>query len=176
MMVTVYAQELPSTDDSVVQQVFGLVIASVGLASFALVIALVEQVHTCQYWGAPGSQISQLAGCWVSTAVLLHTFQMCTHLHLAAACSRAQALKRLVPAAPRCSAGALSEHACLKTGAQSAIAERSCVLQLVLQILDTNVRQGSTVYEKDHLLVLGWLANRKDEEVVWKVLSQVCTA
>ena len=47
------------------------------------------------------------------------------------------------------------------------------VLQLVLQVLDENVKQGSNVYEKGHLLILGWLANRKDEEIVWKVLSQV---
>ena len=39
----VFAQELPERGDSLVQQLFGLAVAGVGLASFALVIALVEQ-------------------------------------------------------------------------------------------------------------------------------------
>ena len=45
-------------------------------------------------------------------------------------------------------------------------------VQLVLQILDANVKEGSAVYEEGHVLVLGWVANRKDEEVIWKILSQ----
>ena len=46
-------------------------------------------------------------------------------------------------------------------------------MQLVLQILDANVKQGSAVHEQGHVLVLGWVSNRKDEEVIWKILSQV---
>ena len=49
----------------------------------------------------------------------------------------------------------------------------SHLLQLVLQVLDENVKEGSTVYEKGHLLILGWLDNRKAEETIWKILSQV---
>ena len=49
-------------------------------------------------------------------------------------------------------------------------------MQLVLQILDANVKQGSAVHERGHVLVLGWVANRKDEEVIWKILSQVPAA
>lgn len=45
-------------------------------------------------------------------------------------------------------------------------------LQLVLAILDANVKEGSAVHEKGHVLVLGWVVNRKDEEVIWKILSQ----
>ena len=42
----------------------------------------------------------------------------------------------------------------------------------MLQILDANVKEGSAVHEEGHVLVLGWVANRKDEEVIWKILSQ----
>ena len=44
--------------------------------------------------------------------------------------------------------------------------------QLVLEVLEGNVRRGSSIYEKDHVLVLGWCDNRRDEEVMWKILSQ----
>lgn len=46
-------------------------------------------------------------------------------------------------------------------------------VQLVLEVLERNVRQGSNVYETGHILVLGWVDNRSDEEVMWKILSQV---
>ena len=64
---------------------------------------------------------------------------------------------------------------CLQTQASTSL----CLLltwgwgvQLVLQILDANVKEGSAVHEEGHVLVLGWVANRKDEEVIWKILSQ----
>lgn len=43
----------------------------------------------------------------------------------------------------------------------------------MLQNLESNVRMGSRVFEQDHILVLGWCENQRDEEVMWKVLSQV---
>ena len=46
-------------------------------------------------------------------------------------------------------------------------------MQLVLEVLEDNVKRGSDVYEKGHILVLGWVDNRRDEEVMWKILSQV---
>ena len=49
MLAIVYAQDLPGRDDSAVQQAFGVAVASVGLASFALVIALVEQARPAQW-------------------------------------------------------------------------------------------------------------------------------
>ena len=45
----VFAQELPERGDTLVQQLFGLAVAGVGLASFALVIALVEQASNLQW-------------------------------------------------------------------------------------------------------------------------------
>ncbi|KAK9800761.1 hypothetical protein WJX73_008207 [Symbiochloris irregularis] len=48
--------------------------------------------------------------------------------------------------------------------------------QLVLEVLEDRVKKGSAVYEKGHVLVLGWASNRRDEEVMWKILSQVCLA
>ena len=32
---------------------------------------------------------------------------------------------------------------------------------------------GSPVFEKGHVVILGWLENQRDEEVLWKLLSQV---
>lgn len=44
---------------------------------------------------------------------------------------------------------------------------------LCVQNLEDNVRTGSAVFEEDHFLVLGWCNNQRDEEVIWKILSQV---
>ena len=46
-------------------------------------------------------------------------------------------------------------------------------MQLVLEVLEDRVKKGSSVYEKGHFLVLGWVNNRRDEEVMFKILSQV---
>lgn len=90
IMIIVFGQQLPDADAGLAAQLFGVAAASTGLASFALVLALVEQI--------------------------------------------------------------------------------------VLQVIESNVKRGSSVYEQDHILVLAWADNRKDLEVVWKVLSQVCLA
>ena len=88
VLVVVFGQELPDAASSAALQLFSLIVAAVGFASFALVLALVEQV--------------------------------------------------------------------------------------VLQVLDTNVRQGGPVYEEGHILVLSLADNQRDQEVIWKILSQVC--
>ena len=44
ILVVVLGQELPDEAADTAQQIFGLVVAAVGLAAFALVLALVEQV------------------------------------------------------------------------------------------------------------------------------------
>ena len=88
VLVVVFGQELPDAASSAALQLFSLIVAAVGFASFALVLALVEQV--------------------------------------------------------------------------------------VLQVLDTNVRQGGPVYEDGHILVLSLADNQRDQEVIWKILSQVC--
>ncbi|KAK9810370.1 hypothetical protein WJX72_009592 [[Myrmecia] bisecta] len=90
VLIIVFAQDLPDSAASFAQQVFALIVVTGGLAAFALVLALVEQV--------------------------------------------------------------------------------------VLEVVESNVKRGSRVYEKDHVLVLGWCNNQQDLEVVWKVLAQVCLA
>ena len=85
--MVVFGQELPDAAASSAIQAFSLIVAAIGLASFALVLALVEQV--------------------------------------------------------------------------------------VLQVLDANVRQGGTVFEDGHILVLSLADNQRDQEVIWKILSQV---
>ena len=40
-------------------------------------------------------------------------------------------------------------------------------------MLQANVQRGSRVYERGHLLVLAWAEAQRDQEVIWKVLSQV---
>ena len=44
VLVVVFGQELPDATSSVFEQTFSIVVASVGLGTFALVLALVEQV------------------------------------------------------------------------------------------------------------------------------------
>ena len=44
MLVVVFGQELPDATSNVFEQTFSIVVASVGLGTFALVLALVEQV------------------------------------------------------------------------------------------------------------------------------------
>eukprot|EP00884_Botryococcus_braunii_P018197 jgi/Botrbrau1/5060/Bobra.37_1s0025.1 len=90
ILVIIFGQELPDAAADVMVQVFSVLVATTGLAIFALVLALVEQV--------------------------------------------------------------------------------------VLEVLDRNVRKGSFVYENGHLLVLAWAENRRDEETVWKILTQACLA
>ena len=46
------------------------------------------------------------------------------------------------------------------------------VEQVVLQVLDANVRQGGKVYETGHTLVLSLADSQRDQEVIWKILSQ----
>ena len=41
------------------------------------------------------------------------------------------------------------------------------------QVLQANVQRGSRVYERGHLLVLAWADAQRDQEVIWKILSQV---
>ena len=38
---------------------------------------------------------------------------------------------------------------------------------------EARVRTGGAVYEEGHTLVLGWCENQRDEETMWKLLSQV---
>ena len=48
----------------------------------------------------------------------------------------------------------------------------SLVEQVVLQVLDTNVRQGGKVYETGHTLILSLADSQRDQEVIWKIISQ----
>jgi hypothetical protein len=47
IMIIVFGQQLPDADAGLPSQLFGVAAASTGLASFALVLALVEQVCQC---------------------------------------------------------------------------------------------------------------------------------
>jgi len=49
-----------------------------------------------------------------------------------------------------------------------------CSLQVVLELLETNVNRGSAVYEVGHILVLGYCRSQRDLEAVWKLLQQLC--
>ncbi|KAK9801967.1 hypothetical protein WJX73_003033 [Symbiochloris irregularis] len=90
VLVVVLGQELPDKAAPIADQTFSLAVAAIGLAAFALVLALVEQV--------------------------------------------------------------------------------------VLEILQRRVSIGSPVYERGHIVILGWMENRRDEEVLWKLLTQLCQA
>ncbi|KAK9843129.1 hypothetical protein WJX74_007389 [Apatococcus lobatus] len=48
--------------------------------------------------------------------------------------------------------------------------------QVILEVVDNKVKRGSPIYEKDHVLVLGWGKNQIDQEMIWKLLSQLCLA
>ena len=45
--------------------------------------------------------------------------------------------------------------------------------QILLEVLEANVQQGTTVFERRHLLVLSQCVAGKDMETLWRVLGQV---
>lgn len=47
VLVVIFGQELPEATASLASQIFGLCVALVGLATFALVLALLQQVRHC---------------------------------------------------------------------------------------------------------------------------------
>ena len=42
-----------------------------------------------------------------------------------------------------------------------------------LQVLDSNVRRGSAVFERGHFLVLAMAGSQRDRDVLWQLLTQV---
>lgn len=48
--------------------------------------------------------------------------------------------------------------------------------QVVLEVLEDNVKRGSPVYETGHVLILGWCKSQRDLETVRKILQQLCLA
>jgi hypothetical protein len=44
---------------------------------------------------------------------------------------------------------------------------------LALQVLDSNVRRGSAVFERGHFLVLAMAGSQRDRDVLWQLLTQV---
>ncbi|GFH27866.1 uncharacterized protein HaLaN_26251 [Haematococcus lacustris] len=50
------------------------------------------------------------------------------------------------------------------------------VEQVVLEVIEENVRRGTRVFEAGHVLVLGWATSQRDLEVVWKTLEQLTHA
>jgi hypothetical protein len=49
VLVVIFGQELPEATASLASQVFGLCVALVGLATFAIVLALLQQVMGCMH-------------------------------------------------------------------------------------------------------------------------------
>lgn len=45
--------------------------------------------------------------------------------------------------------------------------------QIILEVLESNVRQGTKVFERDHVLVLAQCVGGKDMETLWRMLNQV---
>ena len=41
------------------------------------------------------------------------------------------------------------------------------------QVLDSNVRRGSPVFERGHFLVLAMAGSQRDRDVLWQLLTQV---
>jgi len=50
------------------------------------------------------------------------------------------------------------------------------VEQLFMEVLERQVRRGSVVYEKGHMLVLGWGESALSLSAIWKILQQMCQA
>lgn len=50
ILQVIFGQELPDEATSLVQQAFAVGVAAIGLAAFALVLALVEQVRHGLFW------------------------------------------------------------------------------------------------------------------------------
>ena len=44
--------------------------------------------------------------------------------------------------------------------------------QIILEVLESNVRQGTKVFERDHVLVLAQCVGGKDMETLWRMLNQ----
>lgn len=121
-----FGQDLPDATASIFDQTFSLLVASIGLGTFALILALVEQV-VLEVWSRlarrPPSPRQTLVKCLPSAFVHPLSFPFS--------------------------------------------------LSFALQTYERNVRTGSAVLESNHILVLGWCKNQRDEEVIWKLLSQV---
>lgn len=76
ILVVIFGQELPDATASLAAQVFGLCVALLGLATFALVLALLQQVQRCMAGPDFGCLRSPralplvlggfLQGCWAS--------------------------------------------------------------------------------------------------------------
>ena len=45
--------------------------------------------------------------------------------------------------------------------------------QIILEVLESNVRQGTKVFERGHILVLAQCIGGKDMETLWRMLNQV---
>ena len=44
------------------------------------------------------------------------------------------------------------------------------------QVLDSNVRRGSPVFERGHFLVLAMAGSQRDRDVLWQLLTQVTSS
>ena len=146
ILQVIFGQELPDTATSFAQQAFAVSVAAIGLAAFALVLALVEQVRQ-----AP-SQVNtteshghtqQKAWLWLSR---------CNH-------RSGKALSR-ISRQPATEGYALIQQA-QRTRCVRCVADHHCCrcdrglpMQVVLQVVDENVARGSKVFETGHVRML----------------------
>jgi hypothetical protein len=115
VLVVIFGQELPEATASLASQVFGLCVALVGLATFALVLALLQQVMTC-------------------TCSCMHCTQPSVHCIF------------------RVTSGQLLQNKSLVRPCESMT--NPMMPQVVLEVIDENVAQGSRVYEEGHVSVM----------------------
>lgn len=49
-------------------------------------------------------------------------------------------------------------------------------LQVVLEVLENNVKRGSMCYERGHTVVLAWCESSRDIAQLTRILTQLCAA
>lgn len=120
IMIIVFGQQLPDANAGLAAQLFGVAAASTGLASFALVLALVEQASRSSVFVCLSLRGS------VNVMRVLCVLQP-PHHGETAPCVALSAVN-----------AGLTSYLC-------------ALLQIVLQVIESNVKRGSSVYEQDHV-------------------------
>ena len=151
-----------------------MVVAVLGLASFALVLALIEQAR-----GVVTQAGASACAVRVSAAAL-RCCALCAGWcwpHL----SRGARIERDVWRADhgsRARVGSPTDQR-LHTGADPACLGAGCrplPLQYVLEVHESNVKRGSTCYETCHTVVLAYGESARDIAMLTRILTQLCAA
>jgi hypothetical protein len=159
-VLVVWFGEFPEEVEGFQNQIFAVATATVGVAAFAIVLALVEQA-------------SPFVSCCCRRCSILPQKKGKER--------KRKKRKKHSQSSPRClmsDAGLL-----VLCAARAGDPDAECLMlaswfsvQLVLEILTQNVSRGSPVYEEGHILLLAWACTQRDREVIWKCLSQVRAA